>query len=412
MNPFQLKPEKTADQFMDWQRLYPRSYDKMEVDPYTRVRVILMNGTEFESAGYSHQFHRHESNNDLRRELSMLRRQEQQQQKKIACLKPMDETVLEHTIGYEQLAVDLTAGLAQRVACPNVKSALDFALLEDFDHLYRYSDLLEMEHGQYAEKLVGEYTEIMPGRPTISEHRCPMDALCAPGKPDAALFDKMAVQIITAAEQQTMNYYMNVCNLYTSDLGRKLYQEIGMIEEQHVTQYGSLMDPNCTWLEGLLMHQYVEAYLYYSCMEDETDGNVKKVWEDFFQMEVAHLHKAVDLLRQYEKKDWQQVIPGGDFPEPFRFEPNIDYVRDALNMVDFTAEKEIFKPVNMLPKDYDFFVYQKAVNANVDAVPSHQVIDRSIRKRGRDYRAEVAPSPIPGLQNRTLDNTTIGRIYQ
>ena len=412
MNPFQLKPEKMTDQFMDWQHLYPRAYDKLGIDPYTRVRVILMNGTEFEAVGYSHQFQRHEANNDLRRELAMLRRQEQQQQKKIACLKPLDETVLEHTIGYEQLAVDLTAGLAQRVTCAHVKSALDFALLEDFDHLYRYADLMEMEHGVYAEKLVGDYTEIMPGRPTISEHRCPMDALCVPGKPDAALFDKMAVQIITAAEQQTMNYYMNVCGLYTSDLGRKLYQEIGMIEEQHVTQYGSLMDPNCTWLEGLLMHQYVEAYLYWSCLEDETDLNVKKVWENFFQLEVAHLHKAAELLKTYEKKDWQQVIPGGEFPEPFHFEPNIEYVRSALNMVDFTAEKEEFKPVNMLPKDYDFFVYQKAVNANVESVPSHQVIDRSIRLRGKDYRAETAPNPVPDLQNRTVDNTTLGRMYQ
>ena len=412
MNPFQLKPEKLTDAFMDWQRMYPESYDKLGIDPYTRVRVILMNGTEFEAAGYSHQFQRHESNNDLRRELALMRRQEQQQQKKIACLKPLDETVLEHTIGYEQLAVDLTAGLAQRVTCPHVKSALDFALLEDFDHLYRYADLMEMEQGEYAEKLVGDYTEIMPGRPTISEHRAPFDALCPPGKPDAALFDKMAVQIITAAEQQTMNYYMNVCGLYTSDLGRKLYQEIGMIEEQHVTQYGSLLDPNCTWLEGLLMHQYVEAWLYYSCMEDESDLYVKKVWEHFFQMEVAHLHKAAELLNTYEKKDWQQVIPGGDFPAPFHFESNIAYVRSALNMVDFTAEKEEFKPVSMLPKDYGFFTYQKTVNPSVEAVPSHQVIARSIRLRGKDYRAETAPSPVPALQNRTVDNTTLGRSYQ
>ncbi len=120
MNPFQLKPETITDQFMDWHGIYPKAYDKMAIDPYTRVREILMNGTEFESAGYSHQFHRHESNNDLRRELALLRRQEQQQQKKIACLKPLDETILEHTIGYEQLAVDLTAGLAQRVTCPKV----------------------------------------------------------------------------------------------------------------------------------------------------------------------------------------------------------------------------------------------------------------------------------------------------
>ena len=52
---------------------------------------------------------------------------------------------------------------------------------------------------------------------------------------------KLAVGIITAAEQQTMNYYMNVCGLYPTELGRKLYQEIGMVEEQHVSQYLSLI---------------------------------------------------------------------------------------------------------------------------------------------------------------------------
>lgn len=412
MNPFQLKSEPLADQFMDWQKLYPKAYDKMAVDPYTRTRVILMNGTEYEAVKFSHQFHRHESNNDLRRELALTRRQEQQQQKKIACLKPLDESVLEHTIGYEQLAVDLTAMLAQRVTCAKAKSALDFALLEDFDHLYRYADLLEMETGIYAEKLVGDYTEIMPGRPTISEHRAPFDALCAPGKPDAALFDKLAVNIITAAEQQTMNYYMNICGLYTTDLGRKLYQEIGMIEEQHVTQYGSLMDPTATWLECLLMHEYTEAYLYYSCMEDETDPDIRQLWEAFFRMEVAHVHHAADLLKRFEKKEWQQVIPQGDFPEPLHFGPNIEYVRSALNMVDFTAEKEQFKPVGMLPRDYDFFRYQQMVNTSTDSVPSHLVIDRAIRARGKDYRAETAPNPVPALQNRTVDNTTLGRTYQ
>ena len=412
MNPFQLSPEKLTDQFMNWHEIYPKSYDKMAIDPYTRVRVILMNGTEFEAVWYSHQFHRHEGNNDLRRELSLLRRQEQQQQKKLACLKPLNETPLEHTIGYEQLAVDLTAILAQRVTCPHVKSALDFALLEDFDHLYRYADLLEMEQGIYAEKLVGNYTEIMPGRPTISEHRAPFDALCLPGKKDAALFDKMAVQIITAAEQQTMNYYMNLCGQHPTDLGRRLYQEIGLIEEQHVTQYGSLMDPGCSWLEGLLMHQYVECYLYYSCMEDETDPMVKQVWQHFFQMEVAHLHKAAQLLQQYEGKDWQQVIPGGEFPAPLHFQTNIDYVRSALQMAHFTAEKEQFKPVSMLPPDYDFFRFQRTINADVHQVPSHLVIDEMIRRSGRDYRAECAPSPLPELRNRSLDNTSLGRAPQ
>ena len=89
---------------------------------------------------------------------------------------------MEHTIGYEQLAVDLTAIFAQREKDAYVRQAMDFALLEDFDHLYRYADLLEMDKGIIAEKLLGGYTELMPGRPTIAEHRFPADEV----KPDQA----------------------------------------------------------------------------------------------------------------------------------------------------------------------------------------------------------------------------------
>ena len=81
--------------------------------------------------------------------------------------------------------------------------------------------------------------------------------------------------IIVAGEQQTMNFYMNVGNRYPDDLGRSLYLEIGMVEEQHVTHYGGLLDPNCTWLENLLLHDYVEAYLYYSFYREEKNEIIK-----------------------------------------------------------------------------------------------------------------------------------------
>ena len=147
----------------------------MAVEPFTKCRIILANGNEFEAVGFSHRFSRNCIDNDLRRELALLRRSEQQQQKRISLLKPPDETALETTIGYEQLAVELTAILAQRESDNYVKQALDFALLEDFDHLYRYADLLEMDLGVKAQKLVGELTEIMPGRPTISEPATQVD---------------------------------------------------------------------------------------------------------------------------------------------------------------------------------------------------------------------------------------------
>ena len=157
MNPFESMPAKKAELIVDWCKLWPQSYDKRTVDPYTRTRVILMNGTEYENVWFSHQFNRNCADNELRRKVALLRRSEQQQQKMLAHLKPCDETMLEHTIGYEQLAVDLTAHLAKRVQNHELKAALDFALLEDFDHLYRYAALLDMHCGAKAETLVGHY---------------------------------------------------------------------------------------------------------------------------------------------------------------------------------------------------------------------------------------------------------------
>lgn len=411
MNPFQQKPRDIEKSLQNWKQMYPKSYDKREVDPYTKTRIILMNGTEFEANWFSHQFARHTDNNELRRDLALTREVEKQQQLKISLLKPMNESVLEHTIGYEQLAVDLTAELAKRELDCNVKTALDFALLEDFDHLYRYADLLEMEQGVAAEWLVGRYTEIMPGRPTISHHRYPKDNVRK--NIDAKHSDVQTVlntMIITAAEQQTMNYYMNVTNFACSEMGRKLYQEIALVEEEHVTHYEALMDPNATWLEMLLWHEYCECYLYWSCYMTETDPYVKGLWEENLEMEIAHLHKAAELLKKYEGKEWQEVIKDGTFPAPISLHENIDYVRKILgDTVQYTTVKDCYKRVRDLPADADFFRFQDITNPTTQIVPSHCVIENFIRKRGADYRFQIAPSPIVELRNRREDNTMVGR---
>lgn len=411
MNPFLEKAIPVEKFFDNWKCIYPKPYDKCKVNPYTRTRIILMNGTEFESIFFSHQFSRHCTDNDLRREIATIRRLDQQQQKVISVLKPADETILEHTIGYEQLAVDLTAELAQREPDPYVKMALDFALLEDFDHLYRYSDLGYLEYGEKMEYIVGHYTEIMPGRPTIAHHRFPTDNIkYFVDFDEACPITKLNVSIITAAEQQTMNYYMNVANLYCSDLGRQLYQEIGCIEEEHVSHYGSLLDPRLSWLENLLMHKYNECYLYYSCYCSETDPYIKKIWEYHYIQEVAQLHRAAHLLEKYEGKCWEQVIPDGEFPELLKLGSNIDYVRHILkHTVQLTSKLEGYKDVADLSPDDVFFKFQDMVNEPVCQVPSHKTINKLIDKKGKDYRYEVAENPIKALRNRREDNVEVGR---
>ena len=411
MNPFKEKPVEIFDTIQNWKDLYNYSYNKDDVDPYTKTRVILMNGAEYESNWFSHQFARHCDNNEIKRDLALSRYIEKQQQKKIATLRPIDETILETTISYEQLAIDLTAFLAQRETDENVKAALDFALLEDFDHLYRYSDLLEFEHGVHAEKLVGKYTEIMPGRPTISHHRHPYDNVKNHiNAKKANAITRLNVSIITAAEQQTMNYYMNIAGFYESDIGRKIYQEIGLVEEEHVTQYESLMDPNMTWLENLLCHEYTECYLYYSCFNHETDKKIKKIWEQCFIQEVSHLHKAVEMLEKYEKKDWQQVIPVGDFPPLLELGPNVDYIRNILeSTVENTSDKEGYSRISDISQSSDFFKFQEKINDNVSSVPSHHFIQSYMDEKGEDYRYETKKNPIKELQEKTKDNYNLGR---
>ena len=413
VNPFEEENAiPVEDTYKDWKQLSLKPYDKNTASPYTKTRVILMNGTEFESNWFLHQFSRHCNNNDLRREIAMVRRHEQQQQKMISSLKPIDESNLETTIAYEQLAVDLTAILAKRVKDENLKQALNFALLEDFDHLYRYANLLEMEQGISAQNLTKEYTEIMPGRPTISEHRHPRESvnkfIC---NLMADPFTKLASNIITAAEQQTMNYYMNIGNHHPTEMGRKLYAEIAMIEEQHVSEYGSLLDTNCTWLESWVMHEYTECYLYYSCFADEHDSEIKAVYERLYFEECGHLQKAAEMLEKYEGKKWQCLFPdGGNFPELLKFEGNIEYIRDVLKeTVTATKDREGYIESKCLSDKSDFKKYNKQVNKNDSQVASHQVIDFYIKKFGKDYRYQLTEHPVKELQSREEDNTVVGR---
>ncbi len=410
-NPFLEKPKKLESEVMSWKDLSPKPYDKNEVDPYTRVRCILMNGTEYEAVWSKHHFNRHCEDNDARRMVGAIRNMEQQQQKLISGLKPLDEDLLETTIGYEQLAVDLTAILAARAKDKHVKDALDFALLEDFDHLYRYANLLESDFGEHAEKYVGDYTEIMPGRPTIAHHRHPYDNIKNPiCNKKADPITKLDVSIITAAEQQTMNYYMNLGQFYRNKMGRELYTEIAMVEEEHVSQYGSLIDPTCSMCEDMLMHEYIESYLYFSMLNDETDKNIKKIWEMLFNQELTHLHEALKMLRKYEKKDWMDVIPGGVYPELISFHSNKDYVRGILGKtVTLTADREKYVDVKKLADDANFFKYQNKVNKKPAEEAGHVVIEKHIQRFGEDYRVQDKEHPVKLLRDRKEDNFTLGR---
>ena len=150
------------------------------------------------------------------------------------------------------MAIELTAYLARTEPDPYVKQAFDFGLLEDFDHLYRYRQLLDLIHGKDPNEILQGRTDVFPARPTQDHHNDPsLRILQALRKTRAAPLSKVNVLTLLAGEQQTMNFYKTVGNMYGSPEVRQLYAEISEVEEEHVTQYESLIDPTETWLEKL-----------------------------------------------------------------------------------------------------------------------------------------------------------------
>ena len=79
----------------------------------------------------------------------------------------------------------------------------------------------------------------------------------------------------------------------------------------------------------------------------------------------------------------------------------------AFERVGAVAETFI---VNNLSPEADFFKYQGIVNADLNDVESHAIIERVIRQNGEDYRFEIAPNPVPALRDRKADNTDVGRV--
>ena len=397
-NPLAEKGIPIEQQFRNWSELNVDPYNKEQVHPYTRCRVIVMNGIEVESIIFSHQFNRNTINGKLKQQLALVRRAEQQQQKAVNWLIPGNETTLENTIGYEQVAVDLTAAIAKMEPDPYLRQVYEFGVLEDFDHLYRYANLLDIIEGKKAERLTGEYTEIMPGRPTIFEHRHPFDEINRPMTiVGSDIQSKLNALTITAAEQQTMNFYMNMGNRYMEPIARALYLEIAQIEEQHVSHYESIMDPEAGWFSNWVLHEYNECWMYWSFMQDEVDPKIRQLWELHLNMEIEHLRIACEAMQAFEDRDAAELLPEA-MPAPVTFHENKKWLREILNkQVGLTSWDSEFVPSADLPADHRYHAYQARVNAG--QVPTEEVIRMRRERAGEDYRfTPDGPHPVEELR--------------
>lgn len=327
-NLFDTKGCPLDKQQFTWREMACKPISKLDDDAFTRVRIILMNGIELDALRLKHIVARFSG--PLHQALAEVRRVEQHQATLVNWLLSADHSPLETTVAYEQVAIEVTAAVAQNEPDPYQAQTYRFGLLEDFDHLYRYSAMLDRLEGKDANNILQGYTDIIPSRPTTEHHRAPEDDLRdSYQRQSAALITKIHAAMITAAEYQTHDYYMNIGPTFADPLARQLYAEIASVEEQHVTQYGSLQDPDESFLEKWLIHEAMEVYAYHSCMEQEENPRIKAIWERFLDYEQGHLHLVGELFKQHERRDPAEIL-GGAVPRLIEFKSQREFVRKTL----------------------------------------------------------------------------------
>src|SRR5690606_21602410 len=134
---FDAKGCPLEKQKFTWREMASKPISKLDDDAFTRVRIILMNGIETDALRLKNigaRFH-----GELRQALAQVRRCEQHQATMVNWLLSADHSPLETTVAYEQVAIEVTAAVAQTEPDPYQAQTYRFGLLEDFDHLYRYS---------------------------------------------------------------------------------------------------------------------------------------------------------------------------------------------------------------------------------------------------------------------------------
>jgi hypothetical protein len=360
VNLLQDKGTPLARQTFSWKEMAGKPISKLDEDAFTRVRIIWMNGQELDSLRTKQVALR--CMREGRETLSHLMRVEQHQATSINWLIGADHSPLETTIAYEQVAIEVTASVAQLEPDPYLAQGYRYALLEDFDHLYRYSALLDRLEGKDANNITQGYTDIVPGRPTFFHHRSPEHELLRPYEPGAALATKMHALALTGGEYQTHDYYMNIGPVFADALARQLYAEIASVEAQHITHYGSMLNPDESLLEKLLICEATEIWNYTACAEQETNPRIKALWERFLDYELGHFQVALKMFKDVERRDPQEFLGDGSLPPRIVFDSQREFVRKVL-AAEVQLRKDGTEFVDQAQEPKSSMKYRETINA-------------------------------------------------
>jgi hemerythrin superfamily protein len=325
-NPLEYNGIPLERQTRDWRELDVAPIDTESTDPYATCRIIAVNGVENEAIQFDYQIARNHADSDVRREMDLLGSLSERRHRVVDRLLPDTGSLLETALEYEHAAVDLDSWLARAEPDPRRREVYECDALEDFDHLYRYADVLEMVRRRGAERVVDEVTDVLPERAGAGRARYQGES---GREPTTAPMSELNALTMLSVEQLIRAFYRSADPSYADPFTRPAYREISQVEENQVARHQALVDPTASWWEQLVIHEYNECYLYYSFLRQETDPRVRAVWELYLDMELTRLQLARDLLRRFDGREAEEIV-GSGLPEPLGFEQNREFLRQLL----------------------------------------------------------------------------------
>jgi hypothetical protein len=310
-----------------WHELDVEPVDVQETGAYTRCRISTIEGLQAAATRFDLGLARRCQDTDTRRRVGSLGESASGRRSNVAALQPRSGGELERAVGYERAALDLVTWVARSEPDAGRAQAYGGQALQHLGRLYGYADLCDRAGYRWAGRTVGYVGDLMsaPAAPAVSGHGDRPAPAAAPS-PQSYPVSLLHRWLVGAVEQQVAGSFTDVLAGTGPSAGDQPLRDDASGSRAGRDRY---RDADQDSWERLVVHESAACYLYYCFLTQETDRQVKAIWELHLQMELAHLQAAADLLRRSRGADPQEVV-GDGLPEPIAFESNGPFLRSLL----------------------------------------------------------------------------------
>src|SRR5581483_6701865 len=112
----------------------------------------------------------------------------------------------------------------------------------------------------------------------------------------------------------------------------------------------------------LLLGEACEVWNYAGCLEQESNPRVRAIWEKFLDYELGHFQAALQLFKDVERRDPEEVLGDGKLPRFIQYQSHRKFLRETITR-ETSLRKDGTEFVDASAEGASSLAYREAVNA-------------------------------------------------